>query len=65
MSTFLSILQREEKRKTPFWTRKRKKIKNLNNKMAINIYLSIIESKKNEQTKQKQTYRYREHFDGC
>ena len=34
--------------------------------MAINTYLSTIESKKqNNQTEQKQNHRYREHFDGC
>ena len=38
----------------------------MNNKMAINTYLSIIEYKKqNKQAEQKQTHRYREHFDGC
>ena len=36
----------------------------MNNKMAINTYLSIIESKK--QTKQTRTETgYKEHFDGC
>ena len=40
---------------------KTKKIKN----MAINTYLSIIKSKKqNKQAEQKQPHRYREHFDG-
>ena len=39
--------------------------------MAINTYLSTIESKKktnpkpNELIEQKQTHRYIEHFDGC
>ena len=35
--------------------------------MAINTYLSTIEYKNkiNEQAEQKQTHRYREHFDGC
>ena len=35
--------------------------------MAINTYLSVIESKKqNKQTsKQTQNHRHREHFDGC
>ena len=37
----------------------------MNNKMAINTYLSTIESKKqNKQVEQKQTHRHREHFDG-
>ena len=35
--------------------------------MAINTYLSTIEYKNkiNEQAEQKQTHRYREHFDSC
>ena len=38
----------------------------MNNKMAINTYLSIIEYKKqNKQAEQKQTHRHREHFDSC
>ena len=35
----------------------------MNNKMAINTYLSTTESKKNEHAEQKQTHRYREHFE--
>ena len=36
----------------------------MNDKMALNTYLPTIESKKlNEQAEQKQTQRYREHFD--
>ena len=38
----------------------------MNNKVAINTYLSTIESKKvSEQAEQKQTHRYKEYFDGC
>ena len=39
----------------------------MNDKMAINIYLSTIESKKQnkQQAEQKQNHRCREHFDGC
>ena len=39
----------------------------MNNKMAINTYLSTIESKKNKLSKQeqRQNHGYREHFDGC
>ena len=39
----------------------------MNNKMAINTYLSTTEPKKqNKQTsRQKQNQRYREHFDSC
>ena len=37
----------------------------MNNKMAINTYISTIESKKNRQAEQKQNPGYREHFDGC
>ena len=46
---------------------KKKKIKNMNNKMAINTYLSTIESKNklSKQEEQRQNHRYREHFDGC
>ena len=40
-----------------------KKIKNKNNKMAINTYLSTMESiNQNKQAEQKQNHRYREHF---
>ena len=42
-----------------------KKKKNMNTKMAINTYISIIESKKqNKQAEQKQNLRFREHLDG-
>ena len=40
----------------------------MNDKMAINIYLSIIESKKNtlsKQEEQRENHGYGEHFDGC
>ena len=38
----------------------------MNTKMAINTYISIIESKKqNNQAEQKQNHKYRERFDGC
>ena len=38
----------------------------MNNKMAINTYLWTTEHKKqNKQAVQKQTHRYREHFDDC
>ena len=39
----------------------------MNNKMAINTYLSIIESKKqlNKQEEQNQNHGYGEHIDGC
>ena len=37
----------------------------MNNKMAINIYLSTTESKKQNKQEQKQTHRYKQHFDGC
>ena len=39
----------------------------MNNKMAINIYLSATElrNKTNKQAEQKQNHRCREHFDGC
>ena len=45
---------------------KEKKIKNMNNKMATNTYLSTNESTKtnteNKQAEDKQMHRYREHF---
>ena len=52
-------------RRVFFKNKKEKKIKRtMNNKLAINTYLSTIESKKtNEHTEQKQTHRNREHFD--
>ena len=38
----------------------------MNNKMAKNMYLSTIESKKqNKHTEQKHIHRHREHFNGC
>ena len=38
----------------------------MRNKMAINTYLSTVESKKqNEQAEQKQNYRHEECFHGC
>ena len=40
----------------------------MNNTMAINTYIPInnwLKTKINEHTEQKQTHRYREHFDGC
>ena len=38
----------------------------MNNKMAINTYLSIIESNKlRKQGEQRQNHGYKEHFDGC
>ena len=39
----------------------------MNNKMAINAYLSIIESKNkiSQQAEQKQNHGYREHFGDC
>ena len=39
----------------------------MSNKIAINIYLSKVESKKQnkQQAQQKQAHRYREHFNGC
>ena len=41
-------------------------IKDMNNKMAISIHLSTIESEKQkEQAEQKQTHSYREYFNGC
>ena len=45
---------------------RRKRKKNMKNKMATNTYLSTIESKKqNKQAEQKRTHRYREQSDGC
>ena len=40
-------------------------MKNMNNKMAINTYLSVIESKNkiNKQEEQKQNHRYKENSD--
>ena len=36
----------------------------MKNEMAINTYISTIEAiKQNKQEEQKQTHRYREHFD--
>ena len=39
----------------------------MNYKMTINMYVSIVVSKNQmkEHAEQKQTHRYREHFDGC
>ena len=38
----------------------------MNNKMAVNTYLSTIESKKlSKQEEQRQNHGYRESFDGC
>ena len=39
----------------------------MNNKMALNIYLSTIESKNklSKQEEQRQNHGYRERFDGC
>ena len=39
----------------------------MNNKVAINIYLSTIESKNklSKQEEQRQNHGYRERFDGC
>ena len=39
----------------------------MNNKMKIDTYLSVIESKRQnkKQEEQKQTHKYREYFDGC
>ena len=39
----------------------------MNNKMAVNTYLSTIESKNklSKQEEQRQNHGYREHFDGC
>lgn len=43
-----------------------KKRPKLNNKMAVILNLSTLESKKtNGQAEQKQTHKYREHFNGC
>ena len=46
---------------------KKKKIKTENNKMEINTYLSTIESKKKNLSKQelRQNHGYKECFDGC
>ena len=42
---------------------KKKKIKNMNNKVATSTHLSTIESKRqNKQAEQKQNHRYREHL---
>ena len=45
----------------------KKKIKTMNNKMAINTYLSTIEpqNKLSKQEEQRQNHGYRERFDGC
>ena len=38
----------------------------MNNKIAINMYLSTVKSKKkNKQAEQKQNHRYKEHFYDC
>ena len=37
----------------------------MNNKMAINTYLSTIESKKLSKQEQRQNHGYRERFDSC
>ena len=46
---------------------KKKEIKTMNNKMAVNTYLSTIESKNklSKQEEQRQNHGYRECFDGC
>ena len=46
---------------------KKNKVKTMNNKMAINTYLSTIESKNklSKQEEQRWKHGYREHFDGC
>ena len=46
---------------------KKMKIKTMNNKMAINIYLSKTEwkNKLSEQEEQQQNHGYGEHFDSC
>ena len=44
---------------------KKKKFKTMNNKMAIHIYLSTIESKKLSKQEQRQNHGYREGFNGC
>ena len=45
---------------------KKKKIKTLNNKMAINTYLSTIESKKQTKKTRTETKSWNEEcFDGC
>ena len=47
--------------------KEKKKIKNRNNKMATNTYLSKIESNKEtkQQEEQRQNHGNGEHFDGC
>ena len=47
--------------------KKKEKITTMNNKVAINIYLSTIVSKKNlsKQEEQRQNHGYGEHFKGC
>ena len=47
--------------------KKKKTTKIMKNKMAINTYISTIESKKqtNKQEEQRQNHGYRECFDGC
>ena len=47
--------------------KKKKTTKIMENKMAINTYISTIESKKqtNKQEEQRQNHGYRGHFDGC
>ena len=46
--------------------RRKKKIKYRNSKMAIRIYQQLnLKYKISEQVEQKQTHRYREHFDSC
>ena len=42
----------------------KKKIKKLNNKMAIYACQQLNLKTKNKQAEQKETHRYREHFDG-
>ena len=37
----------------------------MNNKMAINTYVSTIESKTTRKQEQRQNYGYGERFDGC
>ena len=37
----------------------------MNNKMAINTYVSTIESKTTSKQEQRQNYGYGERFDGC
>ena len=45
-------------------SKKKKKIKTMNNKMA-RMYVSTIESTKKLSKKNGQNQGYREHFDGC